>query len=62
MYVKGLGTAWDSCNAELALQLLERDPFRFRVDEQHDKKLQSRHGCKKREGQSTGVFREYREN
>ena len=39
-----------SSNAELALQLLEGDSFGFRVDEQHDKKLQRRHGRKEGKG------------
>src|SRR5271163_2368807 len=47
-------------NAKLALQLLERNSFRFRVDEQHDKELQRRHGGKECERQSARVLSEHR--
>ena len=43
-------------NTKLALQLLERDPFGFRIDEQHHKELQRRHGRKKGEGQPPGIL------
>jgi hypothetical protein len=49
-------------NAKLVLQLLKRDPFGFRIDEQDDKELQRRHGRKECEGQSAGIFCEYRED
>jgi hypothetical protein len=39
------------CNTKFPLQLLEGDPFCFRVDEQHNEKLERRHGRKEGEGQ-----------
>ncbi len=38
------------CNAKFPLQLLEGNPFGFRVDEQNDEELKRRHGRKEGEG------------
>jgi hypothetical protein len=43
-------------NAKFALQLLERDPFRLRINEQHNKELQRRHGREECERQPSGIF------
>jgi hypothetical protein len=43
-------------NPKLVLQLLQSDSFGFRIDEQHNKELQCRHGGKKRKRQTAGIL------